>query len=256
MADYGKFDLIDHRIEADMTAKEDPALPSPADQVRQLMRSCGKAGLATLDAETGEPYNSLVLVVADCDASPLMMLSDLADHTTNLKKNPQASLLLDGDRHAETLASQRVSVQGHVSVINDQALIDRFVARHPEAAIYAGFKDFNLYRLSVTRAHLIGGFGRIHWLEASDIMADSPRLDEAAEEIITHMNEDHADAIAAYVHDHHKTGDAWRMIGIDTDGIDLSNGEDYLRINTPERMLTPGDSRRALAKMAKRARGE
>ena len=239
-----------------MTATEDDAPISPADQARHLMRSCGKAGLATLDAETGEPYNSLVLIAADRDASPLMMLSDLADHTTNLKRNPHASLLLDGDHHAETLASQRVSVQGRVAVINDQSLIDRFVTRHPEAAIYASFKDFNLYRLHVTRAHLIGGFGRIHWLEASDIMADSPALDAAAEEIIEHMNDDHADAIAAYALAHHKQSENWRMIGIDTDGIDLSNGEDYLRINTPEQMQTPGDSRRALAKMAKLARGE
>jgi putative heme iron utilization protein len=239
-----------------MTATEDDAPISPADQSRHLMRSCGKAGLATLDAETGEPYNSLVLIAADRDASPLMMLSDLADHTTNLKRNPHASLLLDGDHHAETLASQRVSVQGRVAVVNGQALIDRFVARHPEAAIYASFKDFNLYRLHVTRAHLIGGFGRIHWLEASDIMADSPALDATAEEIIGHMNDDHADAIAAYALAHHKQSENWRMIGIDTDGIDLSNGEDYLRINTPEQMQTPGDSRRALAKMAKLARGE
>ena len=239
-----------------MTATQDDAPISPANQSRHLMRSCGKAGLATLDAETGEPYNSLVLIAADHDASPLMMLSDLADHTTNLKRNPHASLLLDGDHHAETLASQRVSVQGRVAVVNDKALIDRFIARHPEAAIYASFKDFNLYRLHVTRAHLIGGFGRIHWLEASDIMADSPALDAAAEEIIEHMNEDHADAIAAYALAHHKQSENWRMIGIDTDGIDLSNGEDYLRINTPEQMQTPGDSRRALAKMAKLARGE
>ena len=29
-------------------------------------------------------------------------------------------------------------------------------------------------------------------------MADSPKLDAAAEDIIEHMNEDHDDAIAAY----------------------------------------------------------
>lgn len=232
---------------------------SPANQSRLIMRSCGKAALATIDAETGEPYNSLILVAADQDASPMMMLSDLADHTQNIKKNPLASLLLDGDHNSETLASARLSVQGKLDVVNDKALVKRFINRHAEAAIYAGFGDFNLYRMTVTRVHLIGGFGRIHWIDADQVMADSPKLDAAAEDIMEHMNEDHDDAIAAYAealgHDMN-TDDKWRMTGIDRDGIDLSNGVTYERINTPEPMVTPGDSRRALAKMAKLARGD
>ena len=234
---------------------------SPADQSRLIMRSCGKAALATIDAKTKEPYNSLILIAADADASPLMMISDLADHTQNIKKNPLASLLLDGDPSGETLASQRLSVQGHLDIVKDPALTKRFIHRHAEAAIYAGFGDFNLYRMTVTRVHLIGGFGRIHWIDGGLVLADSPKLDAAAEEIIEHMNDDHDDAIAAYAQAlGHPAPDGdedkWKMTGIDRDGIDLSNGSAYARINTAEPMITPGDSRRALAKLAKRARGD
>ena len=64
--------------------------------VRGLMRGLPRAALGTLEAEGGAPYVSLVMVALDHDASPLLLLSDLADHTRNLKADPRASLLFDG----------------------------------------------------------------------------------------------------------------------------------------------------------------
>ncbi|MGH6946208.1 MAG: HugZ family protein, partial [Kiloniellales bacterium] len=43
---------------------------------------------------------------------------------------------------------------------------------------YAGFGDFHFYRLKVERAHLVAGFGRIHWLDAPELAL--PGLDPAA----------------------------------------------------------------------------
>jgi hypothetical protein len=40
------------------------------------------------------------------------------------------------------------------------------VQTHPPAAIYTGLGDFHLYRVTVERAHLVAGFGRIEWLES------------------------------------------------------------------------------------------
>ena len=48
----------------------------------------------------------------------------------------------------------------------------RFLARHAGAKIYAGFTDFHVYRLEVTRAHFVAGFGRIHWIEAAEIIGE------------------------------------------------------------------------------------
>ena len=47
----------------------------------------------------------------------------------------------------------------------DESLVALFVARHPSAGMYAGFKDFRLYRMTVARAHLVAGFGAIHWID-------------------------------------------------------------------------------------------
>lgn len=228
---------------------------SPATIARQLIRRAGKASLATLDRDDGKPYASLVVYAAVADASPVMLLSDLADHSMNIKASNSCSLLIDGMAPgSESMAGIRLTIQGTIRIVDHDAWKKRIVHRHPEAAIYAGFGDFKLYHIIPERLHLIGGFGMIHWLDADEVIADAPKLDAASAEIIEHMNDDHADAIALYAEAAGLTGEGWRMIGVDTDGIDLSDGTSFCRIDTDARMMTPGDARRALAAMAKAAR--
>src|ERR1700733_1009397 len=142
---------------------------SPAATARQLIRGLDRATLATsLGSSEGQwPYASLVLVAADFDASPLLLISTLAEHTKNLARDARASLLFDGTQGLDDpLTGARVTVLGELRRDPDPvSRLRRFIARHPSAALYAGFKDFALYRLAVIRAHLVAGFGRIHWVD-------------------------------------------------------------------------------------------
>src|ERR1700739_515134 len=61
---------------------------------RRLMRRSEPRAVAT--SRLGAPYASLVLVAADLDASPLLLLSDLAQHSRNIAFDPRVSLLIDG----------------------------------------------------------------------------------------------------------------------------------------------------------------
>ena len=61
----------------------------PKETARQIMRSVRTGALATLEPETGEPFASLVTVAPAGDGAPLMLLSDLARHTRNLKADAQ-----------------------------------------------------------------------------------------------------------------------------------------------------------------------
>jgi putative heme iron utilization protein len=70
----------------------------------------------------------------------------------------------------DLLTGPRVTVLGEARPIQDKDLLARFVARYPSAAIYAGFRDFRLYRLSMVRAHLVAGFGAIHWIEGAALI--------------------------------------------------------------------------------------
>ena len=177
MANYDDLALIARLREKDFPVAE-PNSPSPASIARDLLATIGKASLATLHPDKCRPYSSLVLIAPDEDGAPILLLSDLADHAKNLAADGASSLLLDGtlkgDKTAESLSGPRVSVEGDVELVQAEEDIARmktiFIARHPEADLYAQFTDFRIYKMAVRRLHLIAGFGRIHWLDAKDVL--------------------------------------------------------------------------------------
>ena len=205
---------------------------TPAAAVRTLLRGCDRATLATrersADAPEGAdaPYASLVLLAVDHDAAPLLLLSDLADHTKNLQADPVCSLLLDGTAGlADPLTGARATLQGTIRRETGEAALKRFIRRHPSAAMYAGFGDFNLYRMEPVRAHLVAGFGRIHWIGAEEVLATLPggyALADQESGVVEHMNEDHADAVALYASVLlGLPGVGWQLTGVDCEGADL-----------------------------------
>jgi len=227
---------------------------------RHLMRRRGHAALATNLA--GRPYVSLVASACEFDASPLLLLSDLAQHTKNLLADPLVSLLFeDTGGHPDPLAGPRLTLLGRAERCADPHSAARFAARHPASAGYAGFADFHLYRVAIERGHLVAGFGRIAWIEAADLRfrGAATALSAAEAEIVAHMNAAHADAIALYAERLlGQPGAGWRMTGIDPEGIDLRRpmeaGDETVRLDFAEPVLTPAAARRALAALAEAAR--
>ena len=68
--------------------------------MRDLVRGLDRAALATAlprpERWATWPYASLVLVAVDHDLSPILLLSDLAEHTKAIAADPRVSLLFDG----------------------------------------------------------------------------------------------------------------------------------------------------------------
>ena len=234
--------------------------PDRGEAARRLIRSRGHVALATsLD---GRPYVSLVASACEGDARPLLLLSDLAQHTRNLIADPLVSLLFEETgEHPDPLAAPRLTLLGRAERVDDARSAARFAARHPASAGYAGFADFHLYRVAIERGHLVAGFGRIAWIEAEHLrfQGEAPALAEAEAEILAHMNEDHADAIALYAERLlGRQGEGWRMTGIDPEGIDLRRDGETARLdfaaNLHRPVLTPDAARRTLVALADKAR--
>ena len=231
---------------------------SPGAHIRFLMRSLDRGTLSTRMAEQdGWPYGSFVMIAVDQDGSPLLLLSDLAEHTANLRADPRVSLLFDGTSGlAEPLTGARASVLGHVELIKDDRLAERYLRRHPSARMFAEFKDFNFYRIRVERAHIVAGFGKIYWVEAADILCERiSELEEAEAEIVAHMNEDHADANQLYASVLlGRDGQGWEMTGCDSEGCDLRLGGEVARIEYGARVRNATETRKALVSLVKHAR--
>jgi len=226
---------------------------SAAALCRRLVRAAGRATLATV-ANRGKggvggpwPYASLVLAACGHDASPLLLISDLADHTRNLRADARVSLLYDGTGGLEDpLTGPRVSLQGEAAVVDDDGLMGRYVRRHPSAERYAGFADFHLFRVRPVRAHLVAGFGRIHWVEAADLLFDGGAADAvgAAEpDLLERINAEHAEGLALIApRSRGRRRKGWRATGIDPEGLDLRCGAALARLDFPEPVTTPREA--------------
>ncbi|MFD1624604.1 HugZ family protein [Azospirillum griseum] len=233
-----------------------------AESARRLMRACDRASLATAgramdkggasdgtDDGAGWPYPSLVLVAFDLDGSPLLLLSALAEHTRNLSADPRVGLLFDGTGGLDQpLTGARLSVLGRVVRTDDPRHRDRFLRRHPDAALYAGFADFALHRVVIERAHLVAGFGRIHWLTAADLglpMA-AEALAQAEAELLDAGNALLSAADSAS--DPASDADAgWSLTGVDPDGLDLRRGGRVARHDFEQTTNNPESVRLALS---------
>jgi putative heme iron utilization protein len=235
---------------------------------KSLLRSVRTGALATIDRNTGHPFGSLVNVATDSDGSPLILISRLSTHTANLEADSRASVLLAAGGKGDPLAHPRLTVLGRfVPIAHDDAdgprLRQRFLARHPKAALYADFADFAFWRLRTASAHLNAGFARAADLTAADVITDvsgATELIEAEASAIAHMNEDHADAVQLYATKlldapSGGEGSAWRVTGIDPDGLDLARGDAVLRLPFAARVTTAAQLREILAGLAKQARG-
>ncbi|WP_245636757.1 HugZ family protein [Azospirillum thiophilum] len=241
-----------------------PAGPSPAERARRLMRACDRAALATAqrtadgpaDVDSpadaaGWPYPSLVLVALDQDGSPLLLLSTLADHTRNLLADDRVGLLFDGTAGLERpLTGARLSVLGRATRSDDPAHRARYLRRHPDAALYAGFADFAIYRVSVERAHLVAGFGRIHWLSAAelDFPGAAPALAAAEADLIGRLNaEGYGSRLAPSANG---AADGWSVTGVDPEGCDLRRGGYVARVDFEQRIQDPESAKLALHLLA------
>jgi putative heme iron utilization protein len=225
---------------------------------RQLLRSAPFGSLATVMRESGGcPYASMAATATDHDGAPILLLSDLADHTKNLKLDDRVSLLLiGGDRLEDPMAGERLTLQGRLARSTEPIHRQRYLARHPSASLYADFADFAFYRMTIEKAHLVAGFGKIHWLPGGNLtILPPPALAEAESEIVAHMNDDHADAIELYATKllRRSKGD-WSMTGVDAEGADLRHRDQVARLPFDARVEDSTAVRSELVRLVNKAR--
>jgi len=202
------------------------------DEARLLLRRARTGTLASLNREDGIPYASLVNVATDVEGRPLILVSTLAWHTRNLSAEPRASVMVaEPPAEGDALTGARVTVMGRFEKTGDPALRRRYLARHPEAAAYASFGDFAVWRLAPERVHAVAGFGRIETLDADEVFPSSPEMLAIEESAILHMNEDHAEAVEAYaVRLLGAAPGPWKVVSIDPDGADLQCDQRIVRL--------------------------
>ena len=236
----------------------------PVKTTKSLIRSGKQGALATLAKGSGDPYCSLVNVATAADGSPVLLISSLALHTTNMLADPRVSLMIDERRAGDPLEGARVMIAGRAEKVSDEAELEpirrRYLSRHPSAEQFAGFPDFAFFKIDVRDVHLVAGFGRIVTLSRAQVLTDISGADEvlAGEaSAVAHMNEDHMEANALYATKLLGGADgAWRITGVDPQGADLALGDATLRLPFPERVTSAIALRKTLAALVGEARAK
>lgn len=231
-------------------------MPAMSDQAlisRRLLnhQSVGVLSTHSVDVE-GYPFGSIAPFALNYDGEPTLLISEIAQHTRNIKQNNKVSLTVF-DQHADDpQAAARLTWIGDAAPIDpsDTETRNRYLRYFPSAESYFDTHDFSFYRIGLRKARFIGGFGQIYWIEPAAMLIRNP-FRQSEKSIIEHMNQDHKRALFHYCRSLKGiTASDVTMTGIDSEGFDLLADKRKLRIDFDSPISTLEEARAALIKLA------
>ncbi len=139
--------------------------PERARALQDLLRRQEVAALGTL--HQGEPFVSMAPYALLPGGALLVHVSRLATHTRDMEQHPGVSLMVLGERAADTQAQAlpRATLQGDARVLPREAADHEvakqaYLARFPISEDMFGFGDFFLYRIVPRSVRFVGGFAQ------------------------------------------------------------------------------------------------
>ena len=220
---------------------------------RKLLRQCRHAALATHSRRMqGYPYASVVPIMLDRDAHPIMCVSRLAEHTKNIDADERVSIVAHTPAD-DIQAAPRLTLLGSCRRAEDRdALAERYLRYFPSAAQLLAL-DFDFYRISAAAVRYIGGFGSVHWLSSEAIKPPPGDILRIEARIIEETSARYAEALRECCRRLHGIAAAEvRMIGLDCDGFDARANDQLVRFEFVEPVNDAASVRAALAALLER----
>lgn len=207
-----------------------------AHAARQMLRAHRYGSLCTLSKKfDGHPFGSITPYLTDHDGSLLILISDLAEHTKNIRNDPRVSLITHNQEDPHIQTQGRVTVVGNAAHVNERdAAGKRYLRYFPEAQTYFAMHDFQFYRIVPQAIRYIGGFGDIHWVKAEQYAVASHALISAEDDLLDELNATRSPAQG-------------RVIGIDCDGYDVRTEQRIGRFEFQEKVMDAASARNAFA---------
>jgi len=148
----------------------DPTPGGPAD----LLRRAPAATLTSLSRRhPGWPAASFVPFALDADGAPLVLLSEIAEHTRNLDADGRCCFFVAEAPGEDVRATPRLAIYGtarRLPAAEAANARDVYLGRHPAAAPLLDL-DFRLWKVEVAEAQWVGGFAAARWLTAAQLAA-------------------------------------------------------------------------------------
>jgi len=227
-------------------------------EARRYLRARRHGILSTISRKfEGYPFGSVATYVLDHEGRPVILISRLAEHSRNIEADPRVSLLVS-DAGEDAQASARLTLIGHAACAGGDlgALHARYLKYRPDAQKLLALGDFSLWTITPRALRFIGGFGDIRWITAASYAPPANALAEREDDIITHMNTEHAHGLRDCCRYYHRRNtEIAIMVGIDCDGFDVRADGGLLRFDFDLPVTDATAAREQLVAMARNARG-
>lgn len=238
--------------------------PSAAEEARTIAASTNTGTLASLSPD-GSPWASFV-TYGLLGGAPVLCVSTLAEHGRNLTGDRRASIaVVAPGGPSDPLANGRITLAGQVEEpVGEQraAARDAHLAAVDAAKYYIDYSDFALWVLRVDRVRWVGGYGRMDSATGQAYAEAQPDpVTPHSAGAVAHLNDDHADSLAAMARTLGGYPDttAATCTGADRYGLDLrlttERGLAYTRVGYAAPIDSIGELRSATVELARRARG-
>ncbi|MFN3240944.1 MAG: HugZ family protein [Planctomycetota bacterium] len=200
--------------------------PDQIQAVRALFARETDGVLCTAHARSSAwPYGSVVPFALLEQGDAVIFVSDIAEHTANLRADPRATLLVRDSASDDAQADARhaMMVRARRPDGDEQDQLERvYFARFPGAARMREAHGFSAWRLECERIRWIAGFGSMGWIDRPTWTGEPDPIAPHADRIVAHLDDDHADAmrelaVAFGVPD----ATAARAVAVDRGGLDL-----------------------------------
>ena len=225
-------------------------------EARQLLRRFRAGVLGTHSHQfSGYPYAAAMPFCTDQQGRIIVLISHLAEHTRNIAQDKHVSFTVS-PLHAALQQETRATVLGEIALIDDDAVANRYLRYFPDSRQYLDIGGFHFHAIEPRHVRLIAGFGSLHWLSGTQMLAAKLPIAKAETGIIDHMNTDHHGNLIDYCrHFHSIETEKVQMIGIDCDGFDLRVSDDVYRFDFEGEIRDAAAARAKLASLASIARG-
>ena len=214
---------------------------------RRLFFSQSQASLSTLSArKSGFPFGSVVNYYFDQEGQPLILISGIAQHSSNIMAKPNLSLLIQPPlaTHSDPQSSPRLSIFAKAtSDAEEQGLA--YFRLFPQGKEWHSL-NFRFFQLELFEAQYIGGPGQVAWLKGQDLLPKRICNEIAEEKFLSLISFRTQRAIARLLNAHEEI----IPVGVDADGLDFRSINQKLRLHFSKRVNNLEEAREEIMALA------
>jgi putative heme iron utilization protein len=259
----------------------------PAADVHQWLQEVHYGTLSTIsqtEGLEGFPIGSIVPFAVDTDGKPYVLIAEIAAHTKNLLNSDKMNLFIShpsteddpqtnwraslagrmkrivSPRKADLFSKEYLKECHQITEREEKILLARYAERVPNAEQYLNVHNFSFWKLEdIAKVRYIAGFGRICWIEASEMVDDSNAGFEGIKQSsIEHMNEDHEDSMVTLCEGAHSfKPERVELLDLDSRGILMeTKNPDKLVFSSFGKVIEPSDLRVEIVRLIQDARAK